>query len=147
MNNKTEHLKDFFNLYAERFNNALKDAKPDVEGTVKSFTSCFIAANPLGVICGNNNEDFKTAMSQGYSFYKNIGVTAMDIVFLEITILDNLHAMTKVRWKCSFTRKDNAKGNIEFENFYFTQTIENEPKIFAYITGDEQAALKENGLI
>jgi hypothetical protein len=38
-------------------------------------------------------------------------------------------------------------GDIEFENFYFTQTKENEHKIFAYITGDEQAALKESGLV
>src|SRR5690606_31572440 len=131
----------------DRFNNAIKSEVVDIEGTAKSFSNCFIAANPLGVNCGSNNEEFKTAMLQGYSFYKNIGVTAMDIVSLETTILDNFHEMTKVIWRCNYTKNDNSKGSIEFENIYFTQTKENEHRIFAYITGDEQAVLKENGLI
>ena len=147
MDKRIQQLNDFFNLYAERFNNAIKGETPDIEGTVKSFSGYFIAANPLGVTCGNNNEDFKTAISQGYAFYKSIGVTSMDIVSLETTILNVFHEMTKIRWKCGYTKKDNSKGSIEFENFYFTQTKENEHKIFAYITGDEQAVLKENGLI
>ena len=72
----------------------------------------------------------------------------MDIVLLETAILDGFHEMTKIRWKCSYTTKDNnLHGSIEFENFYFTQTKEREHRIFAYITGDEQAALKEKGLI
>jgi len=147
MDKRIQQLNDFFNLYAERFNNAIKGETPDIEGTVKSFSGYFIAANPLGVTCGNNNEDFKTAISQGYAFYKSIGVTSMDIVSLETTILNVFHEMTKIRRKCGYTKKDNSKGSIEFENFYFTQTKENEHKIFAYITGDEQAVLKENGLI
>ena len=146
MNNRIQRLNDFFKLYADKFNNAINGDSPDIEGTAKSFSDCFIAANPLGVICGRNNEDFKAAMLQGYMFYKDIGVKAMDIVEMDTTILDNLHEMTKIRWKCSYLKKD-RKGSIEFENFYFTQTKENEHKIFAYITGDEHAALKESGLI
>jgi hypothetical protein len=147
MDKRIQQLNNFFNLYADRFNNALKGETPHIEGTAKSFSNCFVSANPLGVICGNNNEDFKTAMSQGYAFYKSIGVTSMDIISLETTILNGFHEMTKIRWKCSYTKKDSSKGSIEFENFYFTQTKQNEHEIFAYITGDEQAILKENGLI
>jgi hypothetical protein len=148
MNKRIQLLHDFFHANANRFTNAINGETPDIDGTVKSFSECFIAATPLGVTCGNNNEDFKTAMSQGYTFYKTIGVTSMEIVFLETTILDGFHEMTKIRWNCGYSKKkNNSKGNIEFENFYFTQTRENEPKIFAYITGDEQAALKEHGLI
>jgi hypothetical protein len=147
MDNRIQQLNDFFNLYADRFNNAINGDTPDIERTAKSFSDCFIAANPLGVTCDTNNEDFKAATSQAYAFYKSIGVTAMDIVLMDTTILDNFHEMTKIRWKCSYLKKDNSKGSIEFENFYFTQTKENEHKIFAYITGDEQAVLKEHGLI
>ena len=71
----------------------------------------------------------------------------MDIVSLETTILNDFHEMTKIRWKCSYTKKDSSKGGIDFENIYFTQTKQNEHEIFAYITGDEHAVLKENGLI
>ena len=148
MDKRIQQLNNFFNLYADRFNKAIKSETPDIEGTAKSFSGCFIAANPLGVTCGNNNEDFKVAMSQGYAFYKSVGVTTMDIISMETTILDGFHEMTKIRWKCVYAKKtDNSKGSIEFENFYFTQTKENEHKIFAYITGDEQAVLKANGLI
>lgn len=36
---------------------------------------------------------------------------------------------------------------IFFAVIYFVQSRENEHKIFAYITGDEQKAFRENGLI
>ena len=49
MDKRIQHLKTFFNLYAERFTNAVKNGTPDIEGTAKSFSDCFIAANPLGV--------------------------------------------------------------------------------------------------
>ena len=146
-NNRIQLLNKFFHLYADRFNNAITSESPDIEGTAKSFSDCFIAASPLGVACGTNNEEFKTAMLQGYSFYKSIGVKAMDIVLVDTTILDDFHEMTKIVWKCSYLKKDHSQGSIEFANFYFTRTKKDEHKIFAYITEDEQAALKEIGLI
>ena len=65
----------------------------------------------------------------------------------EITILDECHAMTKLRWKSNFVKPDKSKIGIEFENIYFTQTKENSHKVFAWITGNEQTVLKEYGLI
>jgi hypothetical protein len=80
-------------------------------------------------------------------FYKNIGITSMDIVSKKITLLDDFHTMVKVRWKSNFLKRDGLKSSIEFENIYFTQTMDTQHKVFAYITGDEHAALKEAGLI
>src|SRR5688500_17161631 len=108
MNDRIQRLNAFFKLYADRFNTAINSDSPDIEGTAKSFSDCFIAANPLGVACGTNNEDFKAAMLQGYAFYKNIGVKAMDIVLVETTILDNFHEMTKILLKCSYLKKDSS---------------------------------------
>ena len=105
MNKRIQQLNEFFNVYATRFNDAIKGKTPDIEGTAKSFSNCFVSANPLGVTCGSNNEDFKTAISQGYAFYKSIGVTSMDIVCLETTVLNDFHEMTKIRWKCSYTKR------------------------------------------
>lgn len=147
MDARKEQLRNFFNEYAKQFNRALRESTADVEATARSFSRCFIGASPAGVACGNNDEEFRTVMAQGYAFYKNIGITAMAIVRTESTLLNELHSMTKVKWKSSFVRKDGSGGAIEFENYYFTQLTEGQPKIFAYITGDEQAALKENGLI
>ena len=71
----------------------------------------------------------------------------MDITSLKTTLLDDLHEMTKVRWSCNYTKRDRTTGSVAFENIYFTQTRGNDTRIFAFITGDEQAALKECGLL
>lgn len=148
MSNRKQQLEEFFTAYAARFNAALAGETPDVDGTVNSFTPCFIEAGPTGVTCGQNDAQFREAIPKGYEFYKSVGTKAMDILLTEITLLDDLHAMVKVYWRSTNVRaKDNAEVTIEFDVFYFVQTMNEEIKIFAYITGDEQKALKENGLL
>lgn len=147
MDNRKLQIDAFFNEYSDLFNNAIKAVVPDVEQVAELYSDCFIGANPLGVQCGKNNKALRDQMLKGYDFYKKIGITSMDIVSKEITILDEFHTMTKVRWKSNFIKKDNTKGSIEFENIYLTQTKDNQHKVFAWITGNEQAALKEHGLI
>jgi len=147
INSKEQQMDDFFNHYGDVFNKAVRGDRPDIEQTAELFSPCFVAANPLGVNCGQNNEAFRDAMKKGYEFYKKIGITSMDIVSKKTTLLDDLHTMVKVRWKSSFLKRDGLRGSIEFENIYFIQTRDIQHKVFAYITGDEQAALKEAGLI
>lgn len=147
MNSKEQQIDDFLNHYRNVFNKALEGDSADIEQTAELFAPCFIAANPSGVNCGQNNDTFRDAMRNGYAFYKKIGITSMDILSKNITLLDNLHAMIKVRWKSNILKRDGIKSSIEFENIYFTQTRDTQHKVFAYITGDEQAALKEAGLI
>lgn len=146
MDNKTQILDSFFDAYAERFNTGLNSGKADVTGTIQSFANCFIEASPVGIICGDNDDEFKKKIPEGYQFYKQAGITSMDIISKEITLLDELHAMAKVHWSCTYN-KSNKNGTIEFDVIYFLQTQNNQPKIFAYITGDEQQALKDHGLI
>lgn len=133
--------------YADRFNLALQGSKPDIEGTTNSFSEYFIEANPAGVTTGQNDQKFKEAIPQGYEFYIRIGITAMRITSTEITLLDEFHSMVKVSWRSEFLKKDQSSGSIDFVVIYLLQILDNTPKIFAYITGDEQAALKENGLV
>lgn len=140
-------IEAFFYRYAAMFNDALQDGQPDVEGTAACFAAQFIEAGPQGVQCGKNDEQFRGMIPQGYAFYKGIGVHSMDIPGMEITILDPLHALAKVHWKSGFSRKDKSTGAIEFDVIYLVQIKDRQPKIFAYITGDEQAALKKEGLI
>ena len=147
MKDKREQIENFFNLYAERFNKFLVEGVVDAEETSGCFSDCFIESSPVGVICGKNDEQFKEVIPQGYAFYKSIGISSMDIVSKDITVLDDYHAMVKVHWNSAFTGTDSLEGSIQFDVIYFLQTMGEEFKIFAYITGDEQAALKENGLI
>ena len=77
MDNREVQLKGFFNQYAERFNQALKGEISDSEKTAACFSDCFIEASPVGVSCGKNDESFRAAIPQGYSFYKSIGIRSV----------------------------------------------------------------------
>ena len=140
-------IEQFFNAYAERVKLALAGAVYDVEATVRSFASCFIEASPAGVICGNNDESFRKKIPAGYDFYRKIGIEAMYILSKEITLLNECYAMAKINWAADFTKQQQEKGSIEFQVIYLLRINEGSLKIFAYITGDEEAALKEHGLI
>jgi hypothetical protein len=140
-------IENFFNRYEARINDALSGAEPDVDEVVNSFASEFIEASPKGIISAKNDKKFRKAISQGWNFYKEIGIRAMDIVSMQITLLDNLHAIVKVHWNSSFVRKDQTKGGIAFDVFYLLQKTGDELRIFAYIAGDEQQALKDEGLV
>ncbi len=138
-------LNAFFDEYEKIFNQALND-KVDVQATVSKFATCFTEASPAGIICGNNDDEFKKRIPMGYEFYKSIGTQSMRIRSKIITPIDELHSMTKVDWSASYRKKDGKEEIIDFSVFYLTQLQNGEPKIFAYITGDEQKVLKERGI-
>ena len=70
----------------------------------------------------------------------------MNIVSKEITVLDNFHASVKISWTC-FYENQGISGEIPFENFYIVHDQNGSIVIFAYVTGDEQGALRAHKLI
>jgi hypothetical protein len=118
----------------------------DVEGTAAAFADCFVAANPRGVACGQNDGRFRAAIPQGWEFYRRTGMTSMEIVLIQVTPLDEIHAMARVRWDSRYRKPDGQEEQIGFEVIYLLQIRDGVPKIFAYITGDEEKALREKGL-
>lgn len=140
-------IENFFDRYEARINDALSGAEPEIDETVKSFATEFIEASPAGVIAGKNGKKFRKTIGEGWNYYREIGIHRMDILSIQVTILDNLHAIVKVHWNCSFVRKNNTKGDTSFDIFYLLQKTGDDLKIFAYITGDEQQSLKDVGLI
>lgn len=135
----------FFDAYADRFAKALK-GDDDPEGTAAVFAGCFIEANPFGVVCGKNDEAFRKRLSKGYGQYRNLGTSEMSITSIESSPLDNNHYLATVQWH-SVYRKEGREVMIDFSVIYLLQDIKNELRIFAYIAGDEQGALKAHGLI
>lgn len=140
-------IDNFFNRYEARFNDALSGGQPDIEETANSFAESFIEASPSGVVVGKNDDKFRASIGQGWNFYKNIGIQSMEILSTQTTILDNLHAIVRVHWNSVFQRKNKSQGEVAFNVFYILQKQEENIRIFAYITGDEQQVLKEEGLI
>lgn len=146
MKTKNKDIETFFNHYEKRVNDALIGKKIDADEAADCFADCFIESSPLGVICGKNDAEFKKQMLKGYEFYKKIGITSMDILSKEITVLDEYHVMVKIYWRSNY-QKDKTAGKIDFEVTYFLHFKDGNHKIFAFITGDEEKALKEYGLV
>lgn len=139
-------IDDFFNQYASTMNSALFGDVPDLGAVTRSFSDFVVGASPQGVMGGRNDEAFRKSITDGIDFYKRIGIISMNIMSKEVTALDDFHAMVKVYWK-SFYGNERLSGEISFEVVYLIQVLDRSPKIFAFVTGDEQAALKRHNLI
>jgi hypothetical protein len=142
-------LKRFFEAYGKRSNDALKDPpREDVDGMVASFAPYVVGSGPQGVMGGANNAEFRKMIGQGFAKYREIGGTAMRVTGVEVTELDDANAMATVGWAFDYKRKRDGKtGTIGFTNRYFLNLSGDAPKIFAYITPDEQQVMQDHGLI
>lgn len=147
MESRIKQIEHFFDRYEDRFNIALNTGNTDIEATTDSFADCFVEASPVGIVCGKNDQQFRQMIPQGYTAYKKMGITAMNILSKNISIIDDFHAMARIHWRSVYDRKNGKSGHIDFDVIYLVQDIGKGLKIFAYITGDEQKALKEHGLI
>lgn len=143
-----KNLEQFFAEYEARFNRAMSESTEiDVEGTAKSFADCVIAASPNGVACGKNDEQFRAQIPKGFEFYRSIGTKSMKMASLSITSLDDYHSLAKVHWQALYVKRDGSEVSIDFDVVYLIQRIGGGPKIFAYITGDEERVYRERGLM
>ena len=111
------------------------------------FSDCFIAANPAGVACGKNDEELESQILKGLQFYRSIGTRSMNVLEIAVTALNQFHALARVRWQSQYRKRDGEGERIDFDVIYLLQINGERPRIFAYITGDEEEALRERGLI
>jgi hypothetical protein len=141
-------IKVFLWKYAEKISKALGDPpEVDVEGMANAFTDCYIESSPAGVVCINIDDKFRAKLSERMTFYRSIGTKSMKIVSVDVTEINDLNALAKVHWDSRYMKKDGTEVAIEFDIFYLIQVKDKTPKIFAYISGDEQKALQEKGLL
>ena len=66
---------------------------------------------------------------------------------VRIAPMDERHCVAHVAWTAHYTRKDRPEVTINFDVHYFVQKLEDEPKVFGWVSGDEQALLKEHGIV
>jgi hypothetical protein len=141
-------FKTFFDDYAAAFDRSL-GATVDKAAITGAFAPCFVGAGPKGVNCGKNDAEFGAGLETGYRFYKEIGTERMSIRGLDVTAIDDLHHMVTVHWRAEYKRrKDGQHVTIDFDGTYILQTLKDQqPKIFAYISGDEMDEYKKHGLV
>ena len=138
----------FFKRYAATYARALV-AKPGVdEAVTRAFADYFVEASPAGVHGGRNGVVFRLMARRGFARYRKIGVESVLIDALEVTPLDDLHAMARVTWDSRTRRRSDGRlVRIRFTHHYFVTLLGGRVRIFAYVATDEQAILRRHGLI
>lgn len=138
-------VRALFERYAAFFNRAIS-GKADAGEIVDVYAAHFIAASPRGVMTGANDDSLKPVMERGYAHYRAIGTERMDIRGIDIVPLDALHCVASVHWTAFYHRKEGQDIAIDFDVHYLVQNLEGGPKIFGWVTGDEEAELKKHGI-
>lgn len=141
-----DKVSQLFERYERFFNRALL-GQVDGQELASFYASDVIGAGPAGVRAGHNDDHFKAAMAQGYANYRDIGTRKMRLRDIRLTAIDALHCMAHVAWSATYARAQQSDVTIDFDVHYLVQMLEGEPKIFGWISGDEQALLQQHGVI
>ncbi|MBZ9702237.1 MULTISPECIES: nuclear transport factor 2 family protein [unclassified Mesorhizobium] len=139
-------VKRFFERYQRFFKESLGGGM-DMDEAASLYTSEFIAASPAGVVTGKNDDQLKQVMTQGYAHYRAIGTKEMRIRDIGISPIDEHHCVAHVAWTATYARKGQADVGIDFDVHYLVRKLDGEPKIFGWVSGDEQALLRTHGII
>jgi hypothetical protein len=139
-------VRNLFARYHRFFNRALDgDLDPD-EGT-SFYASAFIAASPAGIVAGKNDDQLGRIMEQGYERYRAIATKEMRMRDVRLSPMDEHHCVAHVGWTAIYSRQHAPDISIDFDVHYLVQKLDGEPKIFGWVSGDEQALLKEYGIV
>ena len=139
-------VREFFERYESSFKRAL-DGEIDMDEVASLYASEFIAASPAGVMTTKNGDQLKQVMAQGYAHYRAIGTKEMRMRNVSLSPIDEHHCVAHVAWTATYTRKDQADVAIDFDVHYFVQKLDGTPKVFGWVSGDEQALLRKHGII
>ena len=141
-------VRALFDAYGKRSDDALQDPPLlDIEGVVRSFAPYFVASSPGGVMGGANDDAFREMVPKGFAHYRNVGGKHMTIKGIRVIELDRLHAVADVDWQFDYVNKAGKAGHVTFTNFYFVTIADGSAKVFAYVTPDEEQAMREHGLL
>lgn len=141
-----EQVRALFRRYQEFFMQSLA-GRFDRDAVKALYASEFIDASPAGVTAGKNDEALLAAMAQGYEHYRKIGTKEMTVRGIRISPVDDLHCVAHVAWTAVYQRDDLPRTAIDFDVHYLVQVRDGEAKVFGWMAGDENALLKERGVI
>jgi hypothetical protein len=139
-------VRAFFDRYESVFNQAL-GGNVDMDEVADLYASAFIAASPAGVSAGKNDDELKRVMIEGYGRYRSMGTKEMRIRAVRISPIDPLHCLAHVAWTATYARPRQADDAIDFDVHYLVQMLDATPRVFGWVSGDEQALLKAHGIV
>ena len=141
-----EKVQELFQQYQDFFRNAIM-GEVDIEQGASFYATAIIGAAPAGVTASQNDDQFKLFLRRGFEAYREMGTKDIHIRGIDITLIDELHCLARVSWTAVYDRGDNPNTSIDFDVHYLVQQLQETPKIFGWVSGDEQAVLKEHGII
>lgn len=139
-------VRKFFERYAEFFNRSLA-GDADMDEAAALYASEFIAATPAGVVTGRNDDRLREVMAQGYARYRAMGTKEMRLREVRLSPMDKHHCVAHVAWTATYARQGQAEVAIDFDVHYLVQELDGEPRIFGWVSGDEQALLRKHGIV
>lgn len=139
-------IRAFFARYAATFNRALAGTA-DMDEVADLYAPAFIAASPAGVMTGENGDTFKDAMARGYARYRAIGTREMRLGDVRIAPIDDQHCLAHVDWQAVYARPDRADAVIDFTVHYLVRMMDGRPRVFGWVSGDEEALLRQHGIV
>ncbi|MBO3275177.1 nuclear transport factor 2-like protein [Pseudomonas schmalbachii] len=140
-------VRKLFERYKRLFNQSL-GGDTDMDEVASLYAPEFIGAAPAGVRTGKNDDQFRQLLAQGYAHYRAMGTREMRIRNVHLSPIDDRHCMAHVAWTATYARKDQPDVAIDFDVHYLVQKLDGEePKVFGWVTGDEQTLLREHGII
>lgn len=140
-------IEALFDRYERYFNQALR-GKVDMADILSLYATEVIGAGPGGVRAAKNDEEFREYLAQGYDRYRAMGMTEIRRRNLRFSRIDDPHCVAHVAWSATYSPKERPdKVMIGFDMHYLIHVMEKEPKIFGWVSGDEQALLKSHGIV
>lgn len=141
-----DDIGQFFTGYAGAFNRALA-GEPALDEIAGHFTSCFIESDDGGVVCGSNGAPFITVLEKGYAHYQSIGTKKMTVTGVDSYPITHDHSVATVHWRGNYTTKAGREVAVDFDVHYLVKAERGALRIFGFIAGDEQGALRRAGVI
>jgi hypothetical protein len=99
------------------------------------------------VVAGKNDDQLKQVMEQGYDRYRAMGTKEMRLRGVRLSAIDDLHCVAHVAWTARYARAGREDVNIDFNVHYLIQMLGGQPNVFGWVSGDEQAVLREHGIV
>ena len=138
-------VRKLFERYEQLFNKSLR-GDMDMDEITSVYASAFIAVSPTGIVAGKNDGELEQAIERGYARYRAIGTKEMQIRDVQILPIDEHHCVAHVAWTAIYNREAQPDVQIDFDVHYLVQKLDGDPKIFGWVSGDEQALLKTHGI-
>jgi len=144
---KRRRLIEFFEGYEANFNAAILCVADGVTQCADAFAEVFVAAEPARLACSRNDDSFRQSIEESCLFYRTVGTRAVRLDGIDSTPIDGDHVMARVHWRGEFRRADGSDVEVPFDIVYFVRMNDDVMKIFGYVTGDQQAALRQHGVL